>query len=191
MRRGSSRECAEVGVWLDCAQQLQRLPVGVCSFAEGSDTNRRLCRPFVIDDGFGEVVRIRRAREVFSQLCSMHIEVRGVTVLQHARHLLVQSHPTRSDHLLVQRLAEQRVSEAIPQRARPRVLMQPTRAQSLLDRRGQAVLAEAGDALQHAHVEFAADDGGNRQELERWRAQSREALADDGAQPFGDSAQRR
>lgn len=94
----------------------------------------------------------------------------------------------RGDQLFVQRLANKGVRKAVLDRARPRIFLEYARAHSLFERGGQRVLVERRHTLEYHQVEVATDHRSGRQQICR-RTQTRQALADDVAQPFGETTE--
>ncbi len=97
----------------------------------------------------------------------------------------VQPHPPGEAQLLVDRLADERVGEAVA--AGPRaVLADELRGGRLLDGLEDVDARERVEALEQGEVEVAPDDGGGLQRAVRAVAQARQAAAEDLAHALRD-----
>src|SRR5437762_3380799 len=86
-------------------------------FTVGENAQRSLRRQLGIAHGFGEISRVTRVREVFSQLGSMVFESTGVNFLQCPRHLLMPANAPRCKDLFIESLPEEGVRETEGQTA--------------------------------------------------------------------------
>jgi hypothetical protein len=100
----------------------------------------------------------------------------------------METQAARGDHLLVERLAEEGVGESIADGAKAGPLLEDADANRFLEAAEDVVFRSAGDDVERAQVEVAADDGGDGEEAVALRAEAREALADDVAQSFWDAS---
>ncbi len=92
-------------------------------------------------------------------------------------HPLVDPRPPQRGHALVQRLPDQRVREQVG--PRPVVgLDEEHRAERLLERRQELVLAELDNALEQLPIDVSTDHGGDAQQLGRRRLEPAETERD-------------
>ena len=133
----------------------------------------------------GRRVAARRGREPVGRELAEAARVVPVERLERVGDRAVQPHPPGEAELLVDRLADERVGEAVA--AGPRaVLADELRRGRLLDGLEDVDARERVEALEQGEVEVAPDDGGGLQRAVRAVAQARQATAEDLAHALRD-----
>ncbi len=191
-----ARDCADaereqqVAAARDVGALLQ--PVGLQRALEvlggllvGDERERALARADGVVDRLGQLARRRRDEEVVRELGDARLGIGGVELLQDEADLAVQQPAALRAEVVVERLADQPVREAVrAERRRP--LGDHAAVDGLAERVVELAGVAAADALQRVDAKLAPDHRRGVEQLERAVGQRLEAVADRLAHAVGD-----
>ena len=118
-------------------------------------------------EGFAGIAEWGRHVEMPSDLREMRIEVVAVHGLEQPAHVLVELEPACRRKIVVQRLADELVRERVPARRGGQFGDDADRGRLLQDVE-QPPGTQSARVLQEMEIEFAADDGGDPEDVHRF-----------------------